>query len=61
MTEKSFNDEKSFKERLNRMILTRWGEPKDLVGPTQFLLSSASSYITGTDIAVDGGWLVKGL
>lgn len=61
MTEKSFIDEKAYQERLNRMILNRWGEPKDLLGPCQFLLSSASSYITGTDIAVDGGWMAKGI
>tara|TARA_Y100000593_G_scaffold83106_1_gene156471 strand:- start:80 stop:775 length:696 start_codon:yes stop_codon:yes gene_type:complete len=45
----------------NRTILGRWGEPKDLVGTTIFLLSEASSYITGQDIYVDGGYLTKGL
>ena len=38
-----------------------WGEPKDLVGTIIFLLSSASDYITGQDIYVDGGYLTKGL
>ena len=45
----------------NRTILGRWGEPKDLVGSIIFLLSSASEYITGQDIYVDGGYLTKGL
>ena len=44
-----------------RTILGRWGEPNDLVGSVVFLLSSASSYITGQDIYVDGGYLAKGL
>ena len=47
----------------NRTIFVfgRWGEPKDLVGIITFLLSSASEYITGQDIYVDGGYLTKGL
>jgi NAD(P)-dependent dehydrogenase (short-subunit alcohol dehydrogenase family) len=36
------------------MLIKRWGEPEDLVGPTVFLLSNASSYITGSDVVVDG-------
>ena len=49
------------KNRDTRLILKRWGEPKDLVGPCIFLASDSSSYITGSDIFVDGGWLAKGL
>tara|TARA_B100000287_G_scaffold355201_1_gene345748 strand:- start:4659 stop:5369 length:711 start_codon:yes stop_codon:yes gene_type:complete len=44
-----------------RTILGRWGEPQDLVGTVIYLLSSASSYVTGQDIYVDGGYLTKGL
>ena len=43
------------------MILQRWGQPKDLIGPSIFLASDSSSYITGSDIFVDGGWLTKGM
>jgi NAD(P)-dependent dehydrogenase (short-subunit alcohol dehydrogenase family) len=52
------NNRKKIEERT---ILGRWGEPKDLVGASTFLLSEASSYITGQDIYVDGGYLAKGL
>ena len=45
----------------DRTILGRWGEPSDLVGTAIFLLSNASSYITGQDIYVDGGYLTRGL
>jgi len=61
MTIKSFKNSKLKKKRDSRMILNRWGKPKDLVGPCIFLASESSSYITGTDIFVDGGWLAKGL
>ena len=61
MTMRSFKNSKLKKNRDARMILKRWGEPKDLVGPCIFLASDSSSYITGSDIFVDGGWLAKGL
>lgn len=34
----------------------RVGDPREVVGAIIFLLSEASSYVTGTDISVDGGW-----
>jgi NAD(P)-dependent dehydrogenase (short-subunit alcohol dehydrogenase family) len=37
--------------------MNRWGQPAEMAGPTVFLLSDAASYITGTIIYVDGGWL----
>lgn len=45
-----------FKKRLeDKTMLGRVGEPKDLVGVSVFLLSEASSYMTGANIIVDGG------
>lgn len=61
MTKKSKNNKKKYNERLKKMIIQRWGKPSDLVGATIFLLSDESSYITGTEIKVDGGWSVKGV
>ena len=61
MTEKGYQNEDLRKEKLNRMIMGRWGIPDDLIGPCIFLASDASSYITGSDIFVDGGWTAKGL
>jgi gluconate 5-dehydrogenase len=35
----------------------RWGKPEELVGTAVYLASSASSYVNGQMIYVDGGWL----
>ena len=56
MTQKSFDDPELYEVRRNKSVLGRWGNSKDLVGPSIFLLSDASSFITGSDIYVDGGW-----
>ncbi|CAM3144115.1 2-dehydro-3-deoxy-D-gluconate 5-dehydrogenase KduD [Vibrio rarus] len=44
---------------IERIPAGRWGTPEDLAGPCVFLASSASDYINGYTIAVDGGWLSR--
>jgi len=61
MTRDSYNNPELREARNNRMMLSRWGNPHDLAGPCIFLASEASSYITGIDLIVDGGWTAKGL
>ena len=61
MTSKSYNDEKMREERTNRTILKRWGTVDDIPAAVKFLLSDEASYITGSSITIDGGWLSKGL
>jgi len=41
----------------NKNILRRWAQPQEMAGATLFLVSDAASYVTGTIIYVDGGWL----
>ncbi|WP_324497040.1 SDR family oxidoreductase [Haliscomenobacter sp.] len=42
---------------LDRIPAGRWGEPADFKGPVVFLASEASSYVNGTILTVDGGWM----
>jgi len=58
-TEALRNDPDRSKAILERIPAGRWGEPDDLAGVTLFLASAASNYVSGTTIAVDGGWLAR--
>ncbi len=42
---------------LARIPQGRWGNPEDFKGPAVFLASEAASYMNGTIITVDGGWM----
>ncbi|MGB0619321.1 MAG: SDR family NAD(P)-dependent oxidoreductase [Myxococcota bacterium] len=49
--------ERAFIQQLEaRVPLGRIGAPHELAGPVAFLLSPLSSYVTGHDLVVDGGW-----
>ena len=61
MTKKSWENPQLRKDRTNRMILNNWADPQDIANAALFLASDLSSYITGQDIYIDGGWLAKGL
>jgi len=51
------DDEERSKAILGRIPQGRWGNPEDFKGPVVFLASSASNYMNGTIITVDGGWM----
>ena len=50
------NEERS-EAILARIPAGRWGTPDDFRGPVVFLASSASDYVSGTILTVDGGWM----
>jgi NAD(P)-dependent dehydrogenase (short-subunit alcohol dehydrogenase family) len=56
LTEWMFKDDTARTKFLTRIPLGRLGEPDDLVGIAIFLASAASDFITGANIAADGGY-----
>ncbi len=57
LTEWMFDPESQvYQNFLKRLPIGRLGEPEDFVGPCIFLASSASDFMTGANIAVDGGY-----
>ena len=52
-------DETRNRQILERIPASRWGKPSDLGGAAVFLASSASDYVNGHVLAVDGGWLAR--
>ena len=53
------DDASRFAEIKGRIPAGRWGEPEDLQGAVVFLASSASDYVNGHVLVVDGGWVAR--
>ncbi|RMD88956.1 MAG: SDR family oxidoreductase [Alphaproteobacteria bacterium] len=56
-TEALRNDPERYRAILERIPQGRWGRPEDFAGPVVFLASSASDYVNGEILVVDGGWM----
>ncbi|MED5020809.1 2-dehydro-3-deoxy-D-gluconate 5-dehydrogenase KduD [Paenibacillus chibensis] len=52
-------DEKRKASITERIPAGRWGTPEDLHGAAVFLASSASDYVNGHILCVDGGWMAR--
>ena len=55
----SFAEPEVFAGFSERLLIKRVGEPEDMAAAVSFLLSDDASYITGIQVPVDGGWLVR--
>lgn len=53
------NDPTRNAQIVSRIPAGRWGRPEDIGGAAVFLASSASDYVDGHVLAVDGGWLAR--
>ena len=40
----------------SRVLLGRFGDPEEIVGPVAFMASEMASFVTGTTLVVDGGF-----
>lgn len=56
-TEALRNDPERANAILSRIPAGRWGEAGDFAGPAVFLCSEAASYMHGSIMLVDGGWM----
>ena len=61
MNRKSFKNKILKKKRANQSMLNRWGFPIEIAETAIFLISEKSSFTTGQNFIVDGGWTSKGL
>jgi 2-deoxy-D-gluconate 3-dehydrogenase len=59
LTQALQNDATRSRQILERIPAARWGSPQDVAGTAVFLASSASDYISGHVLVVDGGWLAR--
>ena len=48
-----------YKAYADKTPMKRWATAGEMAGPTVFLLSDAASYVTGTILFADGGWLAN--
>lgn len=58
-TQKLQDDPQRNAEILKRIPAHKWGVPSDLAGAIIFLASTASDYVNGTILNVDGGWMAR--
>jgi len=59
MTEPIINDPAKSELFMSHTPMRRWGDPKDVGQLALFLCSESASFITGTDILIDGGWCAE--
>jgi NAD(P)-dependent dehydrogenase (short-subunit alcohol dehydrogenase family) len=56
LTEQIKADPAWYRAYAEKGALGRWSRPDELAGAVVYLCSDASSFVTGSTLAVDGGW-----
>jgi 3-oxoacyl-[acyl-carrier protein] reductase len=57
MTKGITSDKKTIEGMMSKFLIKRIGKPIDIAGVVVFLASDAASYMTGSEVVVDGGWI----
>lgn len=57
LTDQIRADEDWYRAYAEKGALGRWAQPIEMAGPIVYLAAPASSFVTGTLLVVDGGWL----
>jgi len=53
------NDPEKYKAFMAKIPIGRWGDPHEIGGLALYLSSPASGFVTGSCIAIDGGWIAQ--
>jgi NAD(P)-dependent dehydrogenase (short-subunit alcohol dehydrogenase family) len=53
------NDPQVSQQFTSRIPAGHWGKPQDIGSLALYLCSDAASFLTGTDIVIDGGWMAQ--
>jgi len=56
INQKVLDNKENYEKFCERIPMRRFGEPHEIVSAALFLASPLSSYVTGSDVVVDGGW-----
>ncbi len=59
MTAKSIEDPESYSYHASRVPLGRWGKPEEVAYGVLYLASDESSFVTGAELVIDGGWTAQ--
>lgn len=59
MNKELLNDPEKYRAFVEKIPMGRWGELDEIAGAALFLLSPASSFVTGSSLFIDGGWTAQ--